>query len=355
MNWLGSKRKGHRLILLHLFISCFFIFVIMVAQYQILAQSDEVHVFITGPDALPINTTAEYTIQITGGPPGDVKNWSFEAKVEGPDVMPGDADVLPRNATSSENIFKVNVTTPESTQIIYLIVNGSSSNITDMVWSGEVSKEIEVFEPIIVNISAFIRNAHQIDVKGALITFYVDGALIGNRTMDVPANGTEEVYIEWVASKTDEGEHEVEVRINEDGNLLEFEDGDNIMRKTIYVGERPQREMRPIMIFNNSGLVVLIEILAIFFFIGAFIMRRNTLRGRGYYGSAASNVMYFESILMIVLSLPLFTVSQIVSENPDVFDDPNLSLLRLIDGILIFVLGFVTILLTWDRTRKKRR
>jgi len=355
MSWLGRKGKGRSFILLHLCISCFLIFTIMAVQYQILAQSDEVHVFITGPDTIPINTTTEYTIQITGGPPGEVKNWSFEAKVEGPDVTPGDADVLPRNGTSLENVFIINVTTPESAQIIYLIVNGSSSNITETVWSGEVSKEIDVFEPIIVNISASIRNAFQIDVKSAVVSFYVDGGLIGNRTVDVPANSTGEVYIEWVASKTDEGEHEVEVRINEDGNLLEFEDGDNVMRKTIYVGERPSREMRPIMIFNNSGLVVVIEIFAILFALGAFMMRRNTLRGRGYYGNAASNVMYFEGILMIVLSLPLFTVSQIVSGNPDVFDDPNLQLLRLIDGILIFVLGFLTILLTWDRTRKKKR
>lgn len=355
MNWPRSKGRGHRLILLHLLISCFFIFAIMMAQYQVLAQSEEVHVFITGPDSVPTNTTAEYTIQITGGPPGEGKNWSFKAELDAGPVSPDEANVMPRNGSSYENIFMVNVTTPLSARSIYLIVNGSSSNITDTVWSGEVSKEIEVFEPIIVNISAFIRNSYQIDVKDALITFYVDGALIGNRTVDVPANGTEEVYLEWVASKTDEGEHEVEVRINEDGNLLEFDDGDNVMHKTIYIGERPEREMRPIMIFNNSGLVVVIEFLAIIFVIGAFMMRRNTLRGRGYYGTAASNVMYFEGILMIILSLPLFTVSQIVSENPDVFDDPNLSLLRLIDGILIFVLGFLTILLTWDRTRKKRR
>jgi hypothetical protein len=323
----------------------------MVAQYQILAQSDEVHVFITGSDTLPTNTTAEYTIQITGGPPGDVKNWSFEAKVEGPDVMPGDADVVPRNGTSSENIFKVNVTTPESTQIIYLKVNGSSSNNTHTLWSGNVSKEIKVFKPIVVNISAVVRNTHQIDVKEAVVTFYFDGELIGNRTMDVVANGTEKVYMLWLVPKTEEGEHEVEVRINEDGNLLEFNNGDNVMRKTIYVGKRPSREMGPIMIFN-TGLVFFIDVIAFFLFVGVFMMRRKTLRGRGYYSTAATNSMYFLGLLMIALSIPVFYVSQILSDNPDVDGDP---VGRLIEGIWIFVLGFAIILLNWDRTRKKRR
>ena len=351
MSWPGRRGKGHRFILMHLCILCFLIFAIMAAQYQALAQPDEVHVFITGSDTLPTNTTTQYTIRITGGPAENNGTWGFEAKLEGPEGILKGADLEPINGTSSENTFKVNLTTPDYTQVIYLIVNGSSFNTTDRVWSGEVTKEITVFEPIRVNISAKIRNTRLIDVKGAVVTFYVDGALIGNKTVDVPANSTEEVYIEWMVSKTEEGEHEVEVRINEDGNLLEFDDGDNVMRKTIYVGERPPREMSPIMIFN-SGIVFIIDTVAFLFFIGAFMMRRKTLRGRGYYGASATNIMYFMGILMIILSLPIFVVSQILTENPDVSGDP---VGRLIEGIWIFVLGFGTILLTWDRTKKKRR
>ena len=66
---------------------------------------------------------------------------------------------------------------------------------------------------------------------------------------------------EWVASKDDKGEHEVEVRINEDGTLLEFNNGDNVLRKTIYLGDRPEPPMGWVMIFN-SGLGFIIGVIS---------------------------------------------------------------------------------------------
>jgi hypothetical protein len=161
-----------------------------------------------------------------------------------------------------------------------------------------------------------------------------------------------QVWNEWIASKDDKGKHFVEIRINEDGSLLEFDDGDNVMEMALYVGKPPSREERPIMIFN-SGLVFFIEVFAFFFFLGAFMMRRRTLRGRGYYSSASTNVMYFVGILMILLSIPVFYVSQIMAENSeDVSGDP---FTRMVEAVIIFILGFTIILLNWDRTRKKRR
>jgi hypothetical protein len=351
MRYHERRSKGQGLIQPCLYLSCFLLIAILVFQYPAFAQSDEVHVFISGPDTLPTNTTAQYTIQITGGPAEEMGNWIYEAWLESPKGIRMDTDPEPQNGSSTENIFTINITTPEKTQIIYLNVNGTSTNETDTVWSGDVSKEIKVFEPITVNITASIRNTHQIDVKGAVVSFYFDGELIGNKTLDVQANSTEKVYLVWLVPKTEEGEHDVEVRINEDGNLLEFNDGDNVMRNTIYVGKRPSREMGLIMVFN-TGLVFFIDVMAFFFFIGAFWMRRKTIRGRGYYSTAATNSLYFLGLLMIVLSIPVFYVSQILSENPEVDGDP---IGRMIEGIWIFVLGFGTILLNWDRTRKKRR
>jgi hypothetical protein len=351
MRYPERKGKGQRLIQLHIYLLCVFMIAILVLQCPAYAQSDEVHVFISGPDTLPTNTTAQYTIQITGGPAEEMGDWRFEAWLESPKGVRMETTPEPQNGTSSENIFAVNITTPENTQVIYLNVNGTSTNETDTAWSGDVSKEIKVFEPITVNITASIRNTHQIDVKEAVVTFYFDGELIGNRTVDVAANNTEKVFMLWLVPKTEEGEHEVEVRINEDGNLLEFNNGDNVMRKTIYVGKRPSREMGPIMIFN-TGLVFFIDVIAFFLFVGVFMMRRKTLRGRGYYSTAATNSMYFFGLLMIALSIPVFYVSQILSDNPDVDGDP---VGRLIEGIWVFVLGFAIILLNWDRTRKKRR
>jgi hypothetical protein len=321
-----------------------------------MAQSEEVRVFITGPDALPINDTVEYTIRIIGGPaePENLKenetaNWSYMASLG--ILKPPTANVNPEEANSTENIFIITVTTPSDPTTLSLEVNGTSSNETKSLWSGAVFKEIEVFKPITVNITAVVRNPSDIDVRDAFISFYVDGIMVGNLTEGLLANSTKEVYLEWVASKDDKGEHEVEVRINEDGRLLEFNNGDNVLHQTIYLGDRPDRPMGPIMIFN-SGLGFVIGVIAFIFAFTAVLMWRNTRRGRGYYSSGSSYSMYFVGIFSIVLSIPIITVSQILAENPDVAGD---STGKFIEGILIFILGFLILLLTWDRTRKKKK
>jgi hypothetical protein len=218
--------------------------------------------------------------------------------------------------------------------------------------SEHVLKEIAVYEPIPVNISANISNKGSIEVANVTISFYVDGELVGTNITDVPANSTSLVYLIWSASESDKGEHVVEIRINEEGTLLEFDTGDNVMKKTIYIGERPERELSPIMGFNNAGVMFLIFFFAIIFLLGAFWMRYRTLRGRSHYDVRSNYGMYFMGILMIALSFPVMYVSQVLTANPVVDGD---STIKMIEGIVVFILGFLIILLTWDRVRKKRR
>lgn len=352
-----AGKKG-RFILIYLII--IFIFAFTAISDTSIAQSDEVHVFIHGPEKLAINTTTEYTIEITGGPGEEGGNWSFKARVEGEDNIPTTAKIVPEMGNSSENIFKLNLTTPEKEETIILFVNGSSySNESNIIWSGDFLKKIDVFKPIPINITATIRNPTQINVEEAVISFYIrpkeQGSFryLGNKTLNAPANSTTEVWMNWNASKDDEGENIVQVRINEAGAILEFTDGDNVMEITIYIGDRPDREMAPVMIFD-SGLVFILDVMAFFFFLGAFWMRRQTIRGRGYYSTAATNSMYIVGIILIVLSIPVFYVSQIIAANPEELKNSSATG-RFIEAIWIFILGFATLLFTWDRTRRKKR
>jgi len=351
-------KKGYRFILFY--IVFIFIFIFAAISSICIAQSDEVHVFIHGPDRLVVNTTTEYTIEITGGPAEEGGNWSYEARVEGEDNKATTAKIDPVSDISSNNIFKINLTTSTKEETIILFVNGSSYiNESNKSWSGDFLKKMEVFRPIPLNITATIRNPTQINVEEAVISFYIrakeQGSFryLGNKTVNVPANSTTEVWMNWNASKDDEGEHIVQVRINEAGTILEFSDGDNIMELTIYIGDRPDREMAPVMIFN-SGLVFFLDVLAFFFFLGAFWMRRQTIRGRGYYSTAATNSMYIMGVILMVVSIPVFYVSQIIAANPEELKNSSATG-RFIEAIWIFVLGFVTVLFTWDRTRRKKR
>lgn len=333
----------------------------LILSPQVIAQTEEVRVFIAGPDTIPINGSQDYTITIVGGPAepehlgeNESANWSISARLENP--IPQGANVNPKVDNGTENTFTVTVEAPTDTRPITLIVNGTSANDTESLWSGNVFKEIEVFRPINVNITAVVRNPTDLDVKKADISFYVisEGipVKLGNKTENFDANSSKEVYWEWVTSKNDKGEHIVEVRINDDGFLLEFEDGDNIMHQTIYVGKRPDRPQGAIMIFNHDAVLFLIGVIAFFFALGAILMWNNTRRGRGYYSSGSTYSMLFVGFLSLILSMPVFSVSQILVENPEVEGDPTI---RFVQAMVIFILGFITIFFTWDRTRKRKR
>lgn len=348
--------QGRYRIVLHTGLVALLLTVLFAVPLNTAAQED-VHVFITGPDTLPTNTTVQYTIRITGGPAGvegSNGTFSYLAKLEMPE--PRGAELEPQQAESKESTFVVNVTTPETPQEMTMVVNGSSTtNITDInvtSWSGDVSKIIEVFKPFRVNISAVVRNPGPADVKGAKVTFYVDGDLIGNKTLDLSANTTENVFLEWVAPPEEEGLHEVEVRVNDEGTLLEFSTGDNVMTKTIYVGEKPDRAVHPIMYFSNGGVMFVLMFFAILFAFGAFVMWWRTRRGRAYYTPTQTNAMIFEGFLMVAFSIPMFYVADVLFANPDAAGDPWVTSFT---ATSLFILGFLTILLTWSRSKKKKK
>jgi hypothetical protein len=354
MNHRTSKASRRYMIRLGLPILLIIMFLCTILSTSVAAQSQEVRVFIIGPDVLPINVSFEYTVRIIGGPAdnlgvNETANWSYSAGLGV--LKPPGASVTPEESNSTENVFLINVTASDSPTKLSLEVNGTSSNGTQTNWSGAVFKEIEVFKPITVNITAVVRNPSDIDVRDAVISFYVDGKMVGNLTEGISANSTKEVYWEWIASKDDKGEHEVEVWINEDGKLLEFNNGDNVLRKTIYLGQRPERKWGPIMIFN-SGLGFIIGAIAFVFVFMAVLMWRATKRGRGYYSPGSSYSMYFVGIFSMVLSVPIIAVSQILAENPEVAGD---STGKFIEGLVIFIMGFLIILLTWDRTRGRKK
>jgi len=348
---MSAHRRGHAL--LHISLVILLLTILLAVPLNTAAQ-DDVHVFITGPDTLPTNTTVQYTIRITGGPADEDDangSFSYTGRLDMPNPIGAIMD--PQEGISMENIFIVNVTTPETPQEMTMVVNGTSfTNVNDTMWSGDVSKAIEVFKPYRVNISAVVRNPGPADVKGALVTFYVDGDLIVNKTVDLAANTTQNVNWDWVAPPEEKGEHDVEVRINEAGTLLEFDTGDNVMTMTIYVGEKPERPVHPIMFFSNGGLMFTLIFFASLFAFAAFVMWWRTRRGRAYYTPTQSSVMYFEGFLMVAFSLPMFYVADVLFANTEATGDPWVTSIA---ATALFALGFLTVLFTWRRSRKKKR
>jgi hypothetical protein len=176
-NHLRNFRKT-RSLYRHLCILTILMLSILAVCSSVSAQT-EVRVFIHGPSSIQTNETVEFTVEVTGGPAEEVSvgaNWSYIARLNdetGLDISFSSLD--PTEDNSSTNTFKMNLTAPAEAQTLSLVVNGTSSviNTTNTSWSGDYVQEIEVFEPIPVNISATIRNPTILDVKDAVISFYV--------------------------------------------------------------------------------------------------------------------------------------------------------------------------------------
>ncbi len=316
------------------------------------AKYSDLHIFIVGPEKVPIDSSAEYTISLMGGP-GEEEGgrWSYTAELEFEASRAG-AEIPSEmeSGSSQNNDFQISVNSSTIPQKMWLKVNGTSYlNESNVVWS-ERTMEIEVYDPVVVNISANVRNKGSIEMGSVNVSFYMDGDFIGIVNTSVAANSTKKVFMKWVAPFDSEGEHTVEVVINEDSELLELDSGDNTATKIIYIGERPKVSL-PLSEFYHTGLVTLLGVIGFFTCLAAFLMRRSAISAYSQYGTRTNYFMYFMSVILPLSGAVVFISAYIRYGNYGFNDSTGKGL---IDGIIIFALGMLALILTYDRIRRKR-
>ncbi len=221
-----------------------------------LAQEDEdVRVFIAGPDALGVSEKAVYTVTVVGGP-GEEEGgkWRVAAHLTGANVT-GSSPTLGEkfNETQDSNIFQVNVTAPPIPQKMVLNIEGASLLGNQSVLVSDDVK-ISIVRPI--NFRATIKNPSNSTLENVLVSFKVDGELVGSAEpiKQIGPLGEGTASYSWITKEISPGRHELKIEIDLNGDgVIDEERGESFFIEGFY---GPQGD-------PNIFVVILIVLLVI--------------------------------------------------------------------------------------------
>ncbi len=164
----------------------------------------------------------------------------------------------PQSPTLESGVFRLNLTMPgEANQTITLAVTVRSTAASDAEIETQATVEfkMKVVDPVMI--SAVVYNRGNVDAANVTAQFFADGELLKSFEFNVSANGTKSLFYNWTFSSIKRGAHTVTIKIDDPNDVVEFSDGNNVLTKTIYIGEQGN----PV----GAVLTVLIIIVAILF------------------------------------------------------------------------------------------
>lgn len=195
-------------------------------------DESEVKVFIVGPDALGMSEQAVYTVTVVGGPaeePGG--KWRVAAHLTGKNVTEASPNLGNAfNETNESNIFQVEVIAPPIPQTMYLNVEGASLLGANISETGDKFK-IAVVAPI--SLRATVSNPSNSTLRNVLVSFKVDGELIGSAEpiAEIGPLGEGTATFSWITKDISPGKHELEIEIDLNGDGIV----DETRGETLYV------------------------------------------------------------------------------------------------------------------------
>jgi hypothetical protein len=201
------------------------------------SAEEPVGVSIQGAPAVGVSKNESYTVLVSGGPAVGTVNGSYSIKawILGENVETGKPLASsPFNSTSKDGKFLVNVTAPNRTGKITLVVEASSKGENETQSQAKKELDIYVVNPIIVDIR--IKNNGQTSAKNVTLYLYLDGDLVANRTLaNLPSMNTTNVSIEYAPPTLTPGRHVLRIVIDPKRNLVEFDNGNNVLEKEFYL------------------------------------------------------------------------------------------------------------------------
>ena len=198
----------------------------------------------------------ECTVRLSGGPAGD-EGGNYTYRIEMSAENSTGAVATPNTASDPSGFFRFNITMPgEAHQTLTVTVNATSkSTATSASRSTERDYKIKIVDPIVI--AAKVFNVGDVDAKNVTAKFFADGELLGTRIFNVTAGGSAQLMYNWTFLKIADGKHVVTVMIDDANSLVEFSDGNNVLSKTIYVGDQG----------NPAGAVLTIAVIVASFFV----------------------------------------------------------------------------------------
>jgi len=177
------------------------------------------------------------TIRMYGGPAADTGgqyNWTAEITASNNDT--GAAIVPSVGSATSTGVWVVNVTLPgEGDQTVTVTLTGTSKASTGTASVTVTSEfEIKVVEPIVIK--ATVSNTGDVDAKNVTAKVFADGILLYTQVINITAGASTTITYNWTFLEIKGGRHIVTVTVDDPGNLVEFNSGNNVYTQVIYIG-----------------------------------------------------------------------------------------------------------------------
>jgi hypothetical protein len=210
-----------------------------------------IYIKIEGKATVAIDETNAYFVTAVGGPAEEAGgNYSFIVTIEGQNVA--DAIISPANGKSSTGVFQFNLTAPSAATEMTIVVNVTSESSAGAKLVATMPYYVKSVVPIVI--TAKVVNQGSVDLSGVPVYFYADGDLLEEREIDLSAGGSKVVVYNWTDS-VGQGQHEVSVQLDPNGQFVRFESGGTIFSQTIWVGMGDYGNMNAILI---GGIMIFI-------------------------------------------------------------------------------------------------
>lgn len=221
---------------------------------------------VEGKSIVAVKEINPYVATAIGGPgEGSGGNYSFVIALSGKDVS--DALISPANGITKTGVFNFNLTAPSAATDMTILVNVTSERS-----NGEKATLVRSFfvrSVVPIVISAKVVNQGSMALDSVPVYFYVDGKKLDQRLISLAAGGSKVVTYNWTEGVL-QGQHEVRVELDPDGQFARFESGGTVYTQTIWVGMSD---------FGNTD-AILIGTLVLFFFLSYLVYKRPTPKRR---------------------------------------------------------------------------
>ena len=225
-----------------------------------------IYIKVDGLTTVAIKETNPYTVFAVGGPAEGVGgNYSFTVTVEGTNVA--DAVISPANGKNSAGRFTFNLTAPSAATQMTIVVNVTSQSNTGSTQTATMTYYVDSVVPIVI--WAKVVNQGSVALSSVPVYFYADGDLLEQENISLDAGGSKIVYYNWTAS-VGQGQHEVMVELDPNGQFVRFESGGTVYTQTIWVGMNN---------FSNTN-AILIGGIVIMLFVAYLVYKRPGVKRR---------------------------------------------------------------------------
>jgi len=243
---IGKKSKGRFIPLIVLLMLLSLLFVPQISISTRAEEENPMRIELTGGRAVAAGDTVDFMIGMYGGPAESgvaPRKWTYQTQITA-ENWTGLPSIEPSSGNTTDHMAKITLTAPTYTQTLKITVKATSMNGTH-TRTHERTFKIRIVEPVILE--AKVRNPSDVDAENIPVYFYANGGLIGTKLVNVSAQNTSTVKMNWVTYS--DGKYTIKVAINPMGSFVELENGNNVMTKDLYINT-DQKNYTPIYAFT---------------------------------------------------------------------------------------------------------